>query len=187
MSRFTCGDRAQFLESENVVCIVIADNKYREYDTMRHLCYVKYDVNRGCSSIETRIYLTTDNKAVTKGDFGYIGEKIRCLRQRVTGQILRKHCGGDIYFCTTEMGNYFVTHKRFTISFINTRLCDFVEPDEEYNLYNKRHRSDTRLADEMLQTAEQLQARLNALRSNRGSDDEIQMAYNTYVKNDECN
>lgn len=120
---FSCGDHIILPDDgDKIVRVCIMSRWSRR---MQHvLSYLKYDVFTGRSSIETELGDVHLKYQKDEGEPGYIGEKIRCLRQRVTGQVLRKYLDGDILFCETEMGNYFVTHRMFAIDFIDTRLCD---------------------------------------------------------------
>jgi hypothetical protein len=119
---FTCGDRIVTTDNDSKIRVCLYNRVSSRLGGV--LCYLEYDVERGSTALQTELRVHSKKYRKDEGEMGVIGEKIRCLRNKVCGQVLRKYFGGEILFCETELGNYFITHRLFTIDFVDTRLCD---------------------------------------------------------------
>lgn len=112
----TLGDKITHPQESNHVIIFISSNG----DTNR-LRYLGYNTETG-RSLEMEAQLPPLMEGEHGEDGG--GEWIRCLRESRSGRVVRRH--GDLIVYQDKEGRYHLTHRLFSLPFIDTGLCNQV-------------------------------------------------------------
>jgi hypothetical protein len=121
----TPGDKILYPSEHNHINIFVSLKDSNKFT------YLSYNTETGRSQQwEARMPVVME---VDPGGPG-AGERIRCLRERRSGEVVRRH--GDLVVYRTQEGEIHVTHRLFSILHIDTEMCNKVKRGE------KRPRSD---------------------------------------------